>query len=389
MRTQVVIVGAGPSGLLLAQLLDRAGIESIVLENRSAEYVGARIRAGVIEQGAVDVLVEAGVGDRLKREGLVHGGIYLQFLGERHHIDFQKLCDSSVVVYGQTEIQRDLYEARAAAGQQWFYEVDNVVIHDAETDKPYVTFTDASGADQRIDADVVAGCDGFHGVSRKTIPADKLETFERVYPYAWLGILADVEPSTDELIYAWHPRGFAMHSMRSNSVSRLYIEVPPDEDVANWPDDRVWEELATRMAYDGWTLKTGPVTEKSITPMRSFVSQPMRYGNLFLAGDAAHIVPPTGAKGVNQAAVDVKLLSEALIAKLSKQDNSLVDTYSNRALAQVWRRTHFSWWMTSMLHIGNFNEFDQKLQIAQLRYVTSSEAAMTTVAENYVGIAPA
>ena len=389
MRTQVVIIGAGPSGLLLSQLLDRAGIDSIVLENRSREYVEARIRAGVIEQDAVDVMIEAGVGDRLQREGLVHGGIYLQFEGERHHIDFQKLCNgASVVVYGQTEVQKDLFAAREAAGQQWFYEVENVVINDIETDKPFVTFVDSDGKEQRIDTDFVAGCDGFHGVSRNTIPEKYRKTFERVYPYAWLGILADVEPSTDELIYAWHPEGFAMHSMRSHKVSRLYIEVPPDEDLANWSDDRVWDALATRMAYTGWELKRGPVTDKSITPMRSFVSEPMRHGTLFLAGDAGHIVPPTGAKGLNQAFVDVKLLSNALIAKIKEGSDALIDTYSADALGQVWRRTHFSWWMTSMLHIGDTNEFDRMLQIAQLRYVTSSEAAMKSLAENYVGLAP-
>lgn len=390
MRTQVVIIGAGPSGLLLAQLLDNAGIDSVVLEDRSREYVEARIRAGVLEQDSVDVLREAGVADRLDKEGLVHGGIYLQFLGERHHIDFQKLCNgASVVVYGQTEVQKDLAHARQERGQQWFYEVENVVLHAIESNQPFVTFVDAEGKEQRIDADFVAGCDGFHGVSRNSIPANTLKTYERVYPYSWLGILADVEPSTDELIYAWHPDGFAMHSMRSSHVSRLYIEVTPEDDLSNWSDERVWDALAERMALTGWELKTGPVTDKGITPMRSFVSEPMRHGSLFIAGDAGHIVPPTGAKGLNQAFVDVRLLAEAFIARLNEKTDSLINAYSANALAQVWRRTHFSWWMTSMLHTSNTDEFDRMLQLSQLRYVTSSEAAMTTLAENYVGLAPA
>jgi len=390
MRTQVGIIGAGPAGLLLSQLLSQNGIESVLLENRTRDYVESRIRAGVIEHGAVQTLTAAGVADRLHREGMRHDGIYLQWPGERHHLDFPDLCGRSVWVYGQTELTRDLFRIRAEAGQPIHFEVADVAIVDPLSDRPQIRFTDASGVRQVLECDVVAGCDGFHGVSRETIPESVRTVWQRVYPYSWLGILAEVAPSTDELIYAWHPDGFALHSMRSASISRLYIQVAPDEAIANWSDDRIWDALSTRMALDGWTLDSGPTLEKGITPMRSFVSAPMRYGNLFLAGDAAHIVPPTGAKGLNLAIADVTRLSEALVRRFTAGASDLVDSYSEAALRRVWRSTHFSWWMTSMLHVEDPGDPDaaflQQMQLAQLRYVTSSRAAGAGLAENYTGV---
>ena len=395
MRTQVVIVGAGPAGLLLSHLLDRAGIESVLLENRSPDYVLGRIRAGVLESSSVDLLSEVGLGERIAREGDEHRGIYLQWTadgqGERHHLDFVDHVGRSVWIYGQTEVTKDLMAARDRAGQQSFYEVRDVALHDVDTQRPSVTFTDRDGTEQRVEADAVAGCDGFHGPSRASIPAGVRRTWERAYPYAWLGVLADVAPSTDELIYAWHPDGFALHSMRSPTVSRLYLQVPPDEDVARWSDDRVWDALATRLGHGqgGWTLQDGLVREKSVLPMRSFVSTPMRHGRLFLAGDAAHIVPPTGAKGLNLAIADVALLARALTAWLVEGSSTLVGSYSDDALRRVWRCTHFSWWMTSMLHTlppGEGDAFDQQLQLSQLRWVTSSPAAAAGLAENYAGL---
>jgi len=382
MRTQVAIVGAGPAGLLLSHLLDRAGVESVIVETRSREYVEARIRAGILEQSTVDLLRESGLGDRLDREGDVHRGIYLQWPGERHHLDFAELVGRSVTVYGQTEVTKDLGRARDAAGQRIEYEVSDTAVHDLESDAPFVTFT-RGGEAVRLDADVVVGCDGSFGPSRTAVPTP--QTWERVYPYSWLGILADVAPSTDELIYAWHPDGFALHSMRSASVSRLYLQVPNGTDVADWSDDRIWAALAERFALDGWTLDTGPITEKSVLPMRSFVQQPMRHGRLFLAGDAAHIVPPTGAKGLNLAVADVALLAPALAALVRDKDSALADTYSDDALRRVWRSTHFSWWMTTMLHTSA-DPFDAQLQLSQLRWVASSEAGARGLAENYAGL---
>jgi p-hydroxybenzoate 3-monooxygenase len=395
MRTRVVIVGAGPAGLLLSHLLDRAGVESVVVENRSAAYVQGRIRAGVLESSSVDLLTEVGLGERIAVEGDEHRGIYLQWTdggrSERHHIDFVDHIGRSVWIYGQTEVTKDLMRARAEAGQRIFYEVSDVAVHDVTGDRPSVTFTDADGAAQRVEAEVVAGCDGFHGPSRGTLPDDVRRTWERVYPYAWLGVLADVPPSTDELIYAWHPDGFALHSMRSHTVSRFYLQVPPDEDVAAWSDDRIWDGLATRLGHghDGWSLQQGPITEKSVLPMRSFVSTPMRHGRLFLAGDAAHIVPPTGAKGLNLAIADVALLARALASWLVDGSSALADSYSDDALRRVWRCTHFSWWMTSMLHTlppGQGDDFDHQLQLSQLRWVTSSQAGAAGLAENYAGL---
>jgi len=389
MRTQVAIVGAGPSGLLLSQILATHGVESVIVENRSQDYVLARIRAGVVEHGAVDVLTDFGVGERLHREGLRHDGVHLQWPGERRRIDFVESCGHSVWVYGQTEITKDLVAAREAAGQQIFWSVSDTAILDADSEHPRVTFVDADGAQQSIEADYVAGCDGFHGVSRPTIPEAARSVHERVYPYAWLGILAEVAPSTDELIYALHPDGFAMHSMRSERISRLYLQVAPDDDIANWSDDRIWDGLTTRLGIDGWTLKSGPTLEKSITPMRSFVSAPMRWGRLFLAGDASHIVPPTGAKGLNLAIADVKRLGTALAAKYADGSDDLLDRYSDDALERVWQSTYFSWWMTSMLHTPPPEEPDRdfllQMQLTQLRHVTTSRAASTGLAENYTG----
>ena len=391
MRTQVVIVGAGPAGLLLSHLLDRAGVDSVLVENRSPDYVQGRIRAGILESSSVDLLTEVGLGERIAREGDEHRGIYLRWPDEKHHVDFVDHVGRSVWVYGQTEVTKDLMAARERAGRPAFYEVSDVAVHDVEGDRPSVTFTDADGVQQRVEADAVAGCDGFHGPSRGTVPDAVRRTWERTYPYAWLGVLADVAPSTDELIYAWHPDGFALHSMRSATVSRLYLQVPPDEDVAEWSDDRVWDALATRLGHghDGWTLQSGPITEKSVLPMRSFVATPMRHGRLFLAGDAAHIVPPTGAKGLNLAIADVALLARALTAWLVDGDPALVDTYSDDALRRVWRCTHFSWWMTSMLHTlppGQGDDFDRQLQLSQLRWVTTSAAGAAGLAENYAGL---
>ncbi|MET8853146.1 4-hydroxybenzoate 3-monooxygenase [Amycolatopsis sp. NPDC004625] len=381
MRTQVVIVGAGPAGLLLSHLLGLEGIDSVLLERQTAEYVQARIRAGILEAGTVELLRQVGLGERLDVEGMEHRGIHLQSPGERHHVDFTGLIGRSVTVYGQTEVTKDLMAAREKAARPVYYSAADVTLHDV-TGQPYVTFVDGDGRARRIEADVVVGCDGFHGPSRESVPAPRV--WERTYPFAWLGVLADVAPSTDELIYAWHPDGFAMHSMRSPRVSRFYLQVAPDEDIARWSDDRIWTALSERLGVPGWTLETGPITEKSVLPMRSFVATPMRHGNLYLAGDAAHIVPPTGAKGLNLAVADVSLLARALTASF-RGDDRLVDAYSETALRRVWRCTHFSWWMTSMLH-RHGDDFDAQLQLAQLRRTVTSEAAATELAENYAGL---
>jgi p-hydroxybenzoate 3-monooxygenase len=387
MRTDVAIIGAGPAGLLLAHLLAQDGIESIVVEARTKEYVAARIRAGILESSSVDLLRGVGLGTGVEAHGEEHRGIYLQWPSERHHLDFVDLVGRSVWVYGQTQVQADLVAASDAAGRPVYYGASDAAVHDPDAEHPFVTFTDAEGNDQRIDATAVAGCDGSFGPSRAAMPADKRDTWERVYPYSWLGILADVAPSTDELIYAWHPDGFAMHSMRSATVSRLYLQVPNGTDVADWSDDRIWTALATRLGegQNGWHLESGPITDKSVLPMRSFVQSPMRYGRLFLAGDAAHTVPPTGAKGLNLAIADVALLAPALERLVHKQDSSLADAYSDTALRRVWRCEHFSWWMTSMLHTSG-DRFDAQLQLSQLRWVTSSHAGAAGLAENYAGL---
>jgi p-hydroxybenzoate 3-monooxygenase len=383
LRTQVAIVGAGPAGMLLAHLLDEAGVESVVVETRSEEYVAARIRAGVLEQSSVDLLRSVGVGAGIDGHGEEHTGIYLQWPHERHHIDFNRLVGRTVWVYGQTQLQADLVAARKAAGQQVLYDVQDTAVHDIEGGSPYVTFTH-HGEEHRLEGKAVAGCDGSFGPCRKAMPA--AQVWEKTYPYSWLAVLADVPPSTDELIYAWHPEGFALHSMRSPTVSRLYLQVPNGTDVDTWSDDRAWEQLATRLGHgqDGWELTSGPVLEKSVLPMHSHVQSPMRHGNLFLAGDAAHIVPPTGAKGLNLAVADVALLAPALAAML-EGDSALADGYSDTALRRVWRCTHFSWWMTTMLHQSG-DPFDAQLQLSQLQWVASSEAGAKGLAENYSGL---
>lgn len=387
MRTRVAIVGAGPAGLLLSHLLDLEGIESVLVERQSADHVRSRIRAGILESSTVDLLKQAGLGDRLADEAMDHRGIYLQWPEQRHHLDFVDLVGRSVSVYGQTQLTDDLMRAREHAGQRSFYEAADVAVHDVETDHPAVSFVDSSGRAQRVEAEVVAGCDGFHGPSRAAIPSSVQRTWERAYPFAWLGVLADVAPSSDELIYAWHDDGFALHSMRSPRVSRFYLQVTPDEDIAEWSDERIWEALAARLGHgqDGWTLHTGPITEKSVLPMRSFVTSPMQHGRLFLAGDAAHIVPPTGAKGLNLAVADVALLSRALVAWLRDGSQELARSYSDTALRRVWRCTHFSWWMTSMLH-RHGDDFDAQLQRSQLQRVVDSPSASTELAENYAGL---
>jgi p-hydroxybenzoate 3-monooxygenase len=387
-RTQVGIVGAGPAGLLLSHLLALRGIDSVLVENRSRAYCEARQRAGVLEDSSVRLLREAGLAGRLDREGLEHGGIYLQFAGERHHIDFRKLIGRTVTVYAQTEVVKDLIAARLAAGGQLEFDVSGTEVDALGTDSPVLRYTSADGTRHVVTCDAIAGCDGFHGICRPAVPAGVLTVWERDYPYAWLGILADVPPSTDELIYARHPDGFALHSLRSPLVSRLYLQVPPDGEISAWPDDRIWAELHRRFAVPGWELKEGPILDKSIIPMRSFVSAPMRHGRLFLAGDAAHIVPPTGAKGLNLALGDVAVLATALEGLL-RGDPRLADGYTDTCLERVWRRTHFSWWMTTMLHAApGPDPMDAQLQLAQLRYVSTSRAAATSLAENYTGYPP-
>jgi p-hydroxybenzoate 3-monooxygenase len=384
-RTQVGIIGAGPAGLTLGRLLEVSGIESVILEQRSREYCEHRIRAGVLEQATADLLRGAGVGERLDRKGIVHGGIYLQFEGERHHIPLQELTGRSIVIYGQTEVVKDLIAARLESGLPLFFEAAGVAVADIETTRPSITF-ERDGVTEELECDVIAGCDGFHGISRKAIPTGVLRTFGREYPYGWLGILADVAPSIDELVYTHTDRGFALLSLRSAHRSRYYLQVRHDEDVDVWPDERIWSELQTRTKLPGWTLEEGPILEKGVTGMRSFVAEPMHYGRLFLAGDAAHIVPPTGAKGLNLALADVAVLAEALVAWYGG-DESALGSYSERCLRRVWRAEHFAWWMTSMLHLSDTEDpFDLELQRSQLRYVTSSKPAATSLAENYVGL---
>jgi p-hydroxybenzoate 3-monooxygenase len=387
MRTQVGIVGAGPAGLTLARLLEAEGIESVVLENRSRGYVEQRIRAGVLEQGTVDLLTEAGVGDRLHREGLVHHGIELQFDGERHRIPLSDLTGGhTIVIYGQTEVVKDLIHARLETGGPLYFEAEDVSVHDLTSERPRIRFRHDGGGHE-LECDLIAGCDGFHGVCRESIPEGVLTAFSREYPFGWLGILTAVAPSSGELVYAHHERGFALLSLRSLELSRLYIQCAHDEDVDLWPDERIWEELQLRLGLDGWTLAEGPVLEKGVTGMRSYVVEPMQHGNLFLAGDAAHIVPPTGAKGLNLAIHDVRVLAEALVDWYRTGNRAALDAYTATCLRRIWRAEHFSWWMTSMLHRDPDDDlFGLQLQLSQLRYVATSEAAATSLAENYVGL---
>ncbi len=387
MRTQVAIIGAGPAGLLLGQLLHRDGIDNVILERRNGEYVLGRVRAGVIEQGLVDLLDTVGVGARLHREGLVHDGIEIAFGGERHRIDFRALVGKSVTIYGQTEITRDLMEARAAAQGRTLYEVEDVSLHDFDGDRPRVRYI-KDGQVSEIACDFIAGCDGSHGVSRPSLPAAAVTTYERVYPFGWLGILVDRPPVSPELIYASHERGFALCSMRSSTRSRLYVQCRLEDSVEDWPDDKFWAELKRRIDPEAAArIATGPSIEKSIVPLRSFVAEPMRFGRLFLAGDAAHIVPPTGAKGLNLAASDVYHLWRALSEFYEEKSRAGLDAYSGRALARVWQAERFSWWMTSTLHrFPEAGGFDQKMQRAELDLLLRSRAAQTVLAENYVGL---
>jgi p-hydroxybenzoate 3-monooxygenase len=385
-RTRVGIVGAGPAGLMLGHLLHLAGMDSVIVERRAQDYVIERVRAGVLEQATVDLLIESGVGDRLQREGLFHDGIYINVHGERRRIDMAALTGRRITVYGQNEIVKDLIAARRGTGRRLLFEVADVSIHDIDSTQPKIRFKENQEPCE-IQCDFIAGCDGFHGICRPSIPNSHIRLYERIYPFAWLGILAGVPPSSPELVYSLHQNGFALFSMRSNTVTRLYLQCAPDEDLAQWPDDRIWDELLTRLASnDGWKPNVGPITQKGVTGMRSFVAEPMRYGRMFLAGDAAHIVPPTGAKGLNLAIADVWRLSRALADYYASGREQLLDQYSDDCLRRVWRAQRFSWWMTSMLHkLDTGNPFDCRRQLAELEYVMNSRAAMTSLAENYVG----
>jgi p-hydroxybenzoate 3-monooxygenase len=388
MRTQVGIVGAGPAGLLLSHLLHLEGIDSVVVESRGRDYVEHRVRAGVLEQGAVDLLVQAGVGERMRREGLVHHGIELRFGGRGHRIDLTELTGGrSITVYGQQEVVKDLIRARLDAGGQVLFDASDVSVHALESARPRIRFLRGDN-EVELHCDAIAGCDGFHGICRPSMPAGVLTAFERSYPFAWLGILAQAAPSHEELIYAYHERGFALFSMRSPAITRLYLQVAPDEDIGQWSDDRIWQELHARLETDdGWKLNEGPVLEKGITGMRSYVAEPMQHGRLFLAGDSAHIVPPTGAKGMNLAVADVHVLCRALTAFFKSRREDLLAAYSQTCLKRVWRAEHFSWWMTSMLHrFPGDDGFGHRLQRSQLDYVVGSRSAAASLAENYVGL---
>ena len=388
MRTQVAIIGAGPAGLLLGQLLSRAGIDNVIIERRSADYVLSRIRAGVLEQGMVDLLHEAGVGERLDREGLVHDGFALAYHGVLHRLDLKELSGGrTVTVYGQTEVTRDLIEARHELGRPTIYEAEDVALHDIDGASPRVTFR-AEGQARELRCDFIAGCDGYHGVSRRSVPPAALRSFERVYPFGWLGLLVDRPPAAHELVYAHHERGFALCSMRSAERSRYYVQVPLEERAEDWSDEAFFDELRRRLPGEvADAVVTGPSLEKSIAPLRSFVAEPMRFGHLFLAGDAAHIVPPTGAKGLNLAASDVRYLFDALREHYHDRSDAGLDAYSARALARVWKAERFSWWMTNLLHrFPERDGFDLRIQEAEFAYLLQSQAASTVVAENYVGL---
>ncbi len=388
MKTQVAIIGAGPSGLLLGALLAKAGVDAVILEARSPEYVLGRIRAGVLEQVAVDLLDQVGVGARMHAEGLVHGGIELCFGGARHRIDLNGLTGGkNVMVYGQTEVTRDLMDARAAAGLKTVYEAARVSLHGFDGTRPAVRY-EKDGATHTLECDFIAGCDGYHGVSRQSVPATALKTYERVYPFGWLGLLSDTPPVSHELIYSNHERGFALCSMRSLNRSRYYVQCPLDDKVEQWSDAAFWDELRRRLdPAAAEALVTGPSIEKSIAPLRSFVAEPMRFGRLFLAGDAAHIVPPTGAKGLNLAATDVGYLAQALAEHYAEKSDAGIANYSQRCLRRIWRAERFSWWFTSLMHkFPETGEFGAKMQAAELDYLVNSTAASTAMAENYVGL---
>jgi p-hydroxybenzoate 3-monooxygenase len=385
-RTQVGIVGAGPAGLMLGRLLHLAGIDSIIIEDRAEEYVIERVRAGVLEQGTVDLMIESGVGVRLQCEGMFHDGIYINVFGKRRRIDMAALTGRRITVYGQNEVVKDLIADRRSTGRPLLFEVSDVSVHEMESDHPRIRFT-KDDVSCEVQCDFIAGCDGFHGICRPSIPESHIHNYERVYPFGWLGILASAAPSSPELVYSLHERGFALFSMRSPAITRLYLQCAPDEDIAQWSDDRIWDELLTRLrSDDGWQPNVGPILQKGVTGMRSFVAEPMRFGRMFLAGDAAHIVPPTGAKGLNLAMADVWRLSRAVAEYYRSRSEQLLDCYSDDCLRRVWRAQQFSWWMTSMLHRPDANNpFDERRQRAELEYVTNSHAAMTSLAENYVG----
>ncbi|HLQ77309.1 MAG TPA: 4-hydroxybenzoate 3-monooxygenase [Terriglobia bacterium] len=387
LRTQVGIVGAGPAGLMLSHLLHLAGIESIVVEDKSRNYIEGRIRAGVLEQGTVNLMNQTGVGERLMKEGMIHRGFHLSFNGNRHRIDMMGLTGNCITVYAQHEVIKDLIHARLDAGGQLLFDVSEVQLRNLKSGAPEILFQ-KDGERYELSCDFIGGCDGFHGVCRPSIPEDALTFYERTYPFAWLGILAEAAPSSEELVYTRHDRGFTLFSMRSPKITRLYLQCSPDEDIANWPDDRIWDELLRRSTTsDGWAPKRGPIIQKGITDMRSFVVEPMQFGRLLLAGDAAHIVPPTGAKGMNLAIADVVVLSRAIAAHYSGKGDDLLNTYSQTCLRRVWSAQRFSWWMTSMLHRSDSNNpFDHRRQLAELDYLTASRAAMTSLAENYAGL---
>jgi len=387
-RTQIGIVGAGPAGLMLGHLLHLRGIDSVIVEDRGRDHVIDRVRAGVLEQGTVDLMREVGVGTRLDVEGLRHEGIYIAFGGERYRIDLARLTGGrAITVYGQNEVVKDLIAAREHTGRPLHFDASDVRVHDIASDHPRLSFC-AAGQPHDVRCDFIAGCDGFHGVCRPTVPTGHLRIYEREYPFAWLGILANAAPSSEELVYSLHERGFALFSMRSPSVTRLYLQCATDEDIAQWPDERIWNELRVRLStHDGWAPHEGQITQKGVTPMRSFVAEPMQYGSLFLAGDAAHIVPPTGAKGLNLAVADVWRLACAMGEYYESGSRGLLEGYSSAALRRTWRAQRFSWWMTSMLHRSDDpNPFDHKRQLAELENLVSSEAAMASLAENYVGL---
>ena len=387
MRTQVAIVGAGPAGLLLGRLLERRGIDTLIVEQRSRDHVLGRIRAGVLEHATAEMLDEAGVGTRMRAEGLVHDGIELCFDGDRHRLDLRALVDRHVIVYGQTEVTTDLMRARDQSGGRIVYGAEDVRPLDFGGSQPRLRYTE-NGVSQEVSCDFIAGCDGFHGICRQSVPSDAITSFERVYPFGWLGVLVDQPPVAPELIYAHHERGFALCSMRSHTRSRYYVQVPSDDRVESWSDDRFWDELRSRLSpQTAEALRTGTSIEKSIAPLRSFVAEPMRFGRLFLAGDAAHIVPPTGAKGLNLAASDVRYLADALIEYYEERSTAGIDGYSARALRRVWKAERFSWWMTSLLHVfPESGGFGRRIQRAEFDYLTASLAAAQSLAENYTGL---
>jgi p-hydroxybenzoate 3-monooxygenase len=387
MRTQVGIIGGGPAGLLLSHLLHLQGIDSVVLEARSREYCENRIRAGLMEHDAAQLMRDIGLGERMDQIGLVHEGIVLRFDGRSHRVPLTELSGKQVMIYGQHEVVRDLIKARVEAQAALLFETSDVAIHDWESDAPRITFRH-DGRDQELHCDVIAGCDGFHGICRPALPEGFITEYDRIYPFGWLGILADVAPAHDELIYANHANGFALLSMRSPTVTRLYLQCAPDEDITEWSDDRIWAELKLRLSDDqGFELKEGPITQKGVTAMRSFVAEPMRSGRLFLVGDAAHIVPPTGAKGMNLAFADVSVLAKALIDWFKHHDGEGLEHYSEKALRRVWKAQRFSWWLTTLMHkFDHASPFERRVQIAELDYVTGSKAGMTTIAEQYVGL---